>query len=284
MTDEIQPYEVPKEIIDSANIEDKPADPMEISNDYNNQALAIQHAINNQTGVQTVVNKGISTVKPLEKRNLEAINKSFLSKASIAGENFYYDYDRKYTNARGERITTHIFGASVGMALEYLNHWENFDFDVPLPLQFVDNGTPYWVIRPVYIDYEKCVRITTSYISPRVAKGQQFSTALHIAISKAERNFVLKFIMPVDIRLKALEIAKKSVIDQTKNLSKKDLKAKINNCINGFKEHGVTQETLEEFVDTKSDEWTAKHLQTFIGYFNALQEGYEKPENMFVPK
>ena len=178
------------------------------------------------------------------------------------------------------RDKTTIVGKSVRFAEIIANAYGN----IRAGARVVDIGPSTVTAQGFCIDLENNTASTVEVKGRIIYKnGNRYNEDMIITTSnalcaKAYRNAVFKTV-PMSLFDEVYDEINQYVLD---NLEKDtDLPKRTAKCIKAFSEFEVTEEMITKLVGKSKDEWSAKDLQTLLGYFQAIKNNEATVDTIF---
>lgn len=252
---------------------------------------SVQEAYGNGNSVGEIIGGGntlqqirtnyITAVSVQKKRDIKEIVEKCCQEAEYAGDSLWYGWTQG-----GKRIE----GETIDLAMIVGRNWTNSVVDIRLE----DNGG-YYLFTADFIDLENGVTLPRLFkqnkerkLSGKMQAGggaelaRQDDITFQIGQSKAIRNAILRA-TPTWLHKLMIDRARDAI---AKNLVGTKLEtARIETVALFEKKYGVTQEMLETYLENRPlASWVASDLMELKGVFNAIKEGREFADKIFVKK
>ena len=228
-----------------------------------------EEAVATGNALQQVKASYTTAVTVQKPRSLSRVTNAVIEEAKLAKGSFYYGWKVK----GGGRVE----GPSIDLAMCLARNYGNCVLETN-----VKETTTHFIFQGVFIDLESgftCPRMyrqrKSQSMGSKMDADRQEDIVFQIGQSKALRNAVIKA-MPSWLISKAIEVSK-----EFERSSIVDLNSKRVNAIAAFKEKGVNQEQLEEYIERAADDWIADDLVDLNGVLTGMNEGRINAKELF---
>lgn len=233
-------------------------------------------ALSAGTAMQRIGGNYVTAMSVQKKRSLEEVRRALLDEARLAGERFFYGW-----GAGKDRVE----GPSEALAHAAARCFGNCAVE-PAPIQ--DAGDS-WIFTAFFIDLETGFTIGRQFrqskrwtVYGKMDAERKADVRFQIGASKAARNVILKA-LPAVLVDDAMAEAKKGVRKKIEAyVERKGLPAAQDLALSRLKQLNVEEDrVLARFQIAERKALTIEHLTILQGDIKALEDGAERPEELF---
>lgn len=222
--------------------------------------------------IQTQYATAVAVQKP---RDLQAVEKSCLAEAALAGEVCFYGWGTGQNRVEGPSIDCAMIAA------------RNFGNAV-VEMKPVNETAQAYIMEAAFVDLETGFTYTrqfrqskSSIVHGRMDDERKADVRFQIGQSKAQRNVVLKA-LPKWLLDKMVNKAKEGVREQIqKHVEKNGLESARKKAADVLIKLGVSTERVEKKYDKKYPAWDVEILVLLQGDIRALSDGIESADSLF---